>query len=88
MLTVARHYTMPISVEQIESEALLLPEEERANLAKSLITSLDEPNEFTEEEVERAWEEEIQLRIDLFEAGEIEAIPASEVFREMRRIIQ
>jgi putative addiction module component (TIGR02574 family) len=35
-------------------------------------------------EVERAWEEEIRRRLEEYRAGEVQAIPAAEVFAEAR----
>jgi putative addiction module component (TIGR02574 family) len=70
---------MPTSVDDIEAAALELPADERARLAQRLFASLDR------EPVEAAWDAEIRRRIDEFEAGRIDTIPAEKVFAEPRR---
>lgn len=66
---------MVATVEQLEAEALQLSAPERARLAERLIASLDE-----EVEIERAWAEEVQRRLEEFDSGKVHAIPAAEVF--------
>lgn len=61
--------------------ALGLDPNERAELAASLIASLD-PHRDTD--VETAWAEEIRRRIESIEQGQVELIPAEEVMRAMR----
>ena len=56
--------------------------EERAQLACFLLETLDPP---AEEAVSQAWDDEIQLRWGEIERGEVELIPASTVFAELRR---
>lgn len=67
------------TIEQLESAALGLPVSERARLAERLISSLDEDSE-----VERAWVEEIQHRVEEYEAGNSTTAPESEVFARVR----
>lgn len=70
-------------IEQIEAEALELDEKDRARLAHRLLLSL-EPVLEDEAEVEKAWiEEAVRRRAELV-SGEVEGIPAEEVFRELR----
>ncbi len=40
------------------------------------------------EEIEAAWSEEVALRIDAFEKGDILAYTAEQVFAEARQILQ
>jgi putative addiction module component (TIGR02574 family) len=75
---------MSLPLEKLEVEALELTREERAQLAKRLIISLDEDASENPAEVERAWEEEIRRRIAELEAGTAELIPAEQVFAELR----
>lgn len=75
---------MSISPQQIEADALGLPANERARLARRLIESLDEEIE-DPTEVERAWETEIQRRLDEYRAAKIQTTPAADVFSEARR---
>ena len=52
--------------------------EERAELAGTLLLSLDEPSE---SEVERLWLQEAERRLQAFREGKVKGIPAEEVFR-------
>ncbi|HEX7185188.1 MAG TPA: addiction module protein [Thermoanaerobaculia bacterium] len=70
-------------IEQIEAEALELDQKDRARLAHRLLLSL-EPVLEDEAEVEKAWIEEAVRRRAELESGEVKAIPAEEVFRELR----
>lgn len=74
---------MSLPLEQLEAEVLELPIQERARLAQRLIASLDESDEVAAE-VERAWEEEIRRRVAELDAGNVELIPAEQVFAELR----
>lgn len=57
-------------------EALALPLLDRAALVEKLLASLDQPDLAIDE----LWAREAEDRIDAFEAGEMEAIPAEDVF--------
>ncbi len=63
-------------VEDVLGEALKLPAEERAALARQLISSLedDEPAE----DVERAWALEIEGRVADLDAGRVSLVPWDE----------
>lgn len=69
---------METKFDEISTAALQLSVEERAQLAGSLLLSLDEPSE---SEVERLWLEEAEHRLKEFRKGEVRGIPADEVFR-------
>jgi putative addiction module component (TIGR02574 family) len=75
--------TMP--VEQLEADALALPPHERVRLVERLIESLEPDEDEEPTEVERAWGEEIRRRLEEFDSGAAEAIPASEVIAELRQ---
>jgi putative addiction module component (TIGR02574 family) len=75
---------MSMSPQQVEADALGLPANERARLAQRLIESLDEEIE-DPVEVERAWEAEIQSRLDEYRTGKVQTTPAADVFSEARR---
>ena len=89
MLSWAQHrrggVAVTMSVEAVEAAALRLPPEARARLVKRLIESLDDDSEEDPGEVERAWEDEIKRRLAEYDAGNVQAIPASEIFAELRR---
>ncbi|HEX7239830.1 MAG TPA: addiction module protein [Longimicrobiaceae bacterium] len=71
---------MTWTVDQLESAALGLPADERADLAERILASLG-----TEAGFEREWTEEIHRRLDEYESGEADAVPGEEVFAEARR---
>ena len=62
-------------------EALKLTAQERAEVAEQLIVSLDEA---PEPDVEQAWQEEVQRRLQQIDRGEVKAIPWEEVQRRLR----
>lgn len=61
--------------QRLLEEALTLPPTERADLAATLLDSLDEGGD---EGVEKAWAEEIQRRVEDVESGRVKPIPWSE----------
>ena len=65
-----------MNLKQIEDEALHLSEEERAELAKKLLLSLDTP---TTDEIEEDWLLEAQHRAREIDEGIVQPIPAEEV---------
>lgn len=69
------------TIERVALEALALPAVQRADLAHRLIASLDET---IDENVEEAWNIEIQKRLVDIDAGRAKMIPADEVFRNAR----
>ena len=68
-----------MKVEQLEAEVMKLSRQERARLAAALISSLDEDSE-----IDRAWEEEAELRYQRHLAGEEGSIPAQEGLAQLR----
>ncbi len=63
-------------------KALTLPVKERAELASSLIDSLDSS---TDENVEAAWQEEIARRIETLRSGGRERFPGKKFARRRTR---
>lgn len=70
---------------QIESEALRLPEEERAELAQKLLLSLDAPSE---QEIAEDWLLEAHRRARALDDGAVQPIPAEEVRRKARALLR
>jgi len=66
----------------LKKKASQLSEQERAELALSLIESLDGPSD---SDVEQAWRKEIERRVAQVERGEVKLIPGEEVFARVRR---
>jgi putative addiction module component (TIGR02574 family) len=71
---------MPATIEQLTSDALTLPEAERARLAHVLLQSL-EP---VEEGVEQEWAIEVGRRLERVRQGTALGKAADEVFRGIR----
>ena len=69
------------TLEKVRAEALNLPESERAELAHSLVLSLDGP---TDPDAEQAWDAEILRRIAEVESGTADLIDRKEFSRRMR----
>lgn len=63
--------------------ALALPESDRADLAVSLIRSLDA---CADDDADVAWAAEIRRRIESIDHGEVKLIPWSDVMRDMRNL--
>ncbi len=71
-----------LMTELAERDKSLSPED-RARLVDLLLVSLQEPATV---EGEAAREAEIDRRLDAYERGEVEAIPAEDVFARARKI--
>ena len=72
---------MAAAVERLAQEALSLSDQERAELARKLLVSLEGP---PEEGVEAAWDVEIAKRVDRVREGTAKGRPAEEVSRDIR----
>jgi putative addiction module component (TIGR02574 family) len=70
---------MIAKAEQVLNEALRLPPSERAQVAEKLFSSLELP----QQELDRLWGQEADSRIDAYERGEIKAVPAHIVFKNI-----
>jgi putative addiction module component (TIGR02574 family) len=66
--------------QQVLREALDLPPTDRAELVEQILASFEFP---ARKDIDAAWAKEAETRIDAYERGEIQSIPASEVFREI-----
>jgi putative addiction module component (TIGR02574 family) len=69
----------PMSIDEIEAAALLLPEEERDELIARLSASLA-----TEQEIDAAWRAEVRRRVGLINAGDVQWVDGDEVMAELR----
>lgn len=72
---------MTITFESIEAAALELPEGDRIHLAHVLAQSVARGTP----EMEEAWLDEVERRIELQNAGKVSDIDADELYRELRR---
>lgn len=72
---------MDRKLEDIETEILQLDRHARANLAKTLLESLDD---LSVEEYDQLWVEEAEARYADFQAGRSRVVDGDEVFRRAR----
>jgi putative addiction module component (TIGR02574 family) len=72
---------MDTQAQQILQSALSLSPDDRVEIAEWLMLSLDKE---VASEIETAWAEEIQRRIDSLDSGRVKTIPADDIMREMR----
>ena len=68
-------------LKDITAEVLDLPLTARADLASQLLDSLED---LSEEESDQLWAEEAERRFAEYKTGDLEAIPADEVFARLR----
>ena len=73
---------MPMTIEQIATEALTLPSEQRALLADRLVESLDAAEAGR---IDRLWASEAKRRRDEVRNGLVKTIPGDEALARVRR---
>jgi len=73
---------MPNTLDELKEKAAKLSESERAELALSLIESLDGP---PDADADEAWRAEIERRVQQIENGEVQLVPGDEVLARLRR---
>ena len=73
---------MAISLAEVEQQAKQLDASEQAQLAESLLASLNP----SVSEVEAAWAVEIESRVAAFDSGEMKSVSAEQVFAEARNL--
>jgi len=71
-------------IDELSRKARNLPPEERIRLAEELLSSVQD----SDEEIEAAWAQEIERRLEEVENGTAKLIPAEEVFAEIRRLLK
>jgi len=74
-----------MNLNQIESEALALPVQDRAALAQRLLLSLED---IAESEFEQLWTEESVRRVAEFDSGKTMSIPGDEVAKKARALLR
>lgn len=76
---------MAQQLQAVRNEAMSLPTVDRAELALELLDSIDtQTSDGDAAEIEHAWIAEANRRYEQYLAGEVEAIPADEVFSNLR----
>ena len=71
---------MKTQTQQVLEKAVGLPPIERAELVEGILSSFDFP---TRPDIDAAWAQEAEDRIDAYDRGEIAAIPAATVFERI-----
>ena len=79
------HEIMSQEADELLKKALTLPVAERAELADSLIESLDEAGD---ESVKAAWDEEIARRMEDLDSGKVKPASLSEARRRLSSAIE
>ncbi len=72
---------MSTTIENLLTQALQMPSKDRALIAERLITSLDTEADW---DVEIAWQQEVQRRIEQIDNGEVVCIPWEQVLNRLR----
>lgn len=75
---------MTQEAQELLRKALALPENERAELAGNLISSLDTSVDF---DVDAAWQKEVARRLDDVQSGEVKTIPWEDVRQKGRTLL-
>jgi len=73
---------MSTVLDELKQKATQLSESERAELALSLIESLDGE---ADTGIDEAWQAEIDRRVAEIDRGDVQLIPGDEVFARLRR---
>jgi putative addiction module component (TIGR02574 family) len=71
---------MAAGIEEITKEIVELPRHQRLALIR-LLLDLDQPG--TNDEIERAWDEEIRARVKAVDEGRATGVPYEEIKKEM-----
>ena len=76
---------MSVKLDELKREAAKLSEAERAELALTLIESLDGPADAGD--IEEAWRVELDRRSAELASGEVTAVPGDEVFAGLHALL-
>lgn len=73
---------MATTNDRVIEDALSLPANVRLSLVEKLLMSLNLP---IDEEIDRLWAEEAELRVSQIEEGTVKLVPGEEVFAKIRK---
>lgn len=73
---------MTIQMQDVLEKAVELPPIDRAELVEGILSSFDSSSSA---EIDAAWAQEAEDRIDAYDRGEITALPASLVFEKIEK---
>ena len=71
-----------MKTKELIAEISDLPVEQRARIADLILQTLNTPDP----DIELAWIQEVDERVEEYEKGNVELIPAQEVFKSLREI--
>ena len=71
-----------MKTKELIAEISDLPVEQRARIADHILKTLNAP----EPDIESAWIQEVEERVEEYEKGKVELISAQEVFKSLREI--
>ena len=71
-----------MSVADMKRNIAQLPADERAALARWILTNLDDVVE-DEDAVDVAWRREVRARVDAIRAGRVQMIPADDMWKDL-----
>ncbi|MGP0175201.1 addiction module protein [Pseudomonas sp. NCHU5208] len=74
-----------MDLQKIEDEALHLSREERAQLIRRLVLSLEAPSE---EELRADWLLEARQRVEELDSGSVQAVPGDAVMNKAKALIR
>lgn len=77
---------MPMTLEQLATEALTLPSEARARLADQLVESLDAPAD-PDSALDERWAAEARRRLEDVRSGRVQTISGEEAAARVRRAV-
>jgi putative addiction module component (TIGR02574 family) len=72
---------MATTTDRVIEDALSLPADVRLDLVEKLLTSLNLP---IDEEIDRIWAKEAELRVSQIEEGTTKLVPGEELFAKIR----
>ena len=75
---------MTATLQKIADDLVKLKPRDRIELAEALIANVPA---FADAKTAEAWEKEIDRRLDDYEAGRVEVIPAKESFARARKLL-
>jgi len=71
-----------MKTKELIAEISDLPVEQRARIADHILQTLNSPDP----DIESTWIQEVEKRVEEYEKGKVELIPAQEVFKSLREI--
>lgn len=73
-----------MKTKELIAEISDLPVEQRARIADLILQTLNAPDP----DIDLAWIQEVEGRVEEYEKGKVELIPAQEVFKSLKEITE